>query len=213
MVTNPVRVVATRVLIPPCPSAVMAQNRLVNSVFVRRNRISASMMMARVRRVHSFCVKPSPASRPASKSSRIPNTPRPQCPSLTRMPFLSHPRTLRPPVVIHPQVFPSLHPNPPITSVSASRMCVYHSTGNLTCATPPASVSPPPLMACCSPVSWASSVRLVRERWLTFADTSIGPMHFGFSSLPVRNSGSLRARTVFVSRRYYPRPFRLTYVH
>jgi hypothetical protein len=45
------------------------------------------------------------------------------------------------------------------------------------------------------------------------ADTAIGPMHFRFSSPPVRHSGSLRARPVFVSGYYYQSPFHLTHVH
>jgi hypothetical protein len=35
-------------------------------------------------------------------------------------------------VATHPRVFPSLHPNPQITSVSASRLRVYHSISRLT---------------------------------------------------------------------------------
>jgi len=48
------------------------------------------------------------------------------------MPSLSPPRTRPPPVVIHPQVSPSLHLNPQITSVSVQRTRVYHSISHLT---------------------------------------------------------------------------------
>jgi hypothetical protein len=121
-----------RVLITPCPSAVTVTNRPVNSAFAPKSKTCASTTMARVRHAHSFCVKPSPASSPASKSSRTQNTPRPQCPSSTHMPSLFHPRTRPPPVVIHHQVSPSLHLNPQITSVSVPRMRVYHSISRLT---------------------------------------------------------------------------------
>lgn len=109
-----------------------APNHPANSAFVRKSKTCASTTMARVRRVHSFYVKPSAASRPASKSSRIQNTTRPQCLSSTHTPSPSHPRTRPPPVATHPQVFPSPHRNPQITSVSASRMPVYHPISRLT---------------------------------------------------------------------------------
>jgi len=45
-------------------------------------------------------------------------------------------------------------------------------------------------------------------------EPAIGSMHFWFpSSPPVRNSGSLRARPVFVSGYHYQSPFHLTHVY
>lgn len=112
----------------------MAPNRPVNSAFAPRSKTSANTTMARARRGHSSYVRLLAASRPVSRSLRVPTTTQPPYPSSTHTHFLS-PRTRPPPVETRLQAFPSPSLNPPIQSVRA--LWTRPLLDGLTCTTYP----------------------------------------------------------------------------